>query len=205
LLERVFEPFFTTKPIGQGSGLGLSQVRTLCQSSGGDVRIASRPGEGTCVRLYFRHAPASADVTPAERTAVPATLDCRVLLVEDNAAVADATRSLLQLMGCATTHVATGEAAWEYIKADSKRVDLVLTDIELPGSMDGIALGTALMARHPELPIILMTGYAERLREAIELRREVLPKPCSSETLAQAIVKAVSNQRATVDPKTASG
>ena len=205
LLERVFEPFFTTKPIGQGSGLGLSQVRTLCQSSGGDVRIASRPGEGTCVRLYFRHAPASAAVTPAERPAVPATLDCRVLLVEDNAAVADATRSLLQLMGCATTHVATGEAAWEYIKADSKRVDLVLTDIELPGSMDGIALGTALMARHPELPIILTTGYAERLREAIELRREVLPKPCSSETLAQAIAKAVSNQRATVDPKTASG
>jgi len=173
--------------------------------SGGDVRIESRPGEGTCVRLYFPPAPASVATTATERPPLPAKLDCRVLLVEDNAAVAEATRSLLQSMGCETTHVATGDAAWKYIGGDANPADIVLTDIEVPGSMDGIALGKAIMARYPGLPVLWMTGYAERLREAIELRREVLPKPCSSETLAQAIAKAVSNQRATVDPKTASG
>jgi len=203
VLERVFEPFFTTKPVGQGTGLGLSQVRTLCQSSGGDVRIESRPGEGTCVRLYFPPAPASVATTATERPPLPAKLDCRVLLVEDNAAVAEATRSLLQSMGCETTHVATGDAAWKYIGGDANPADIVLTDIEVPGSMDGIALGKAIMARYPGLPVLLMTGYAERLREAKLMRWEVLPKPCSSETLARAIVKALKGRGVAADPKTA--
>jgi len=203
ILKRVFEPFFTTKPVGQGTGLGLSQVRTLCQASGGEVHIESQPGEGTCVRLCFPPASVSAATKATERPPLPANLDFRVLLVEDNAAVAEATRSLLQSMGCETTHFATGDSAWKYIEADANRVDIVLTDIEVPGSMDGIALGRAIMARRPGLPVILMTGYAERLREAKLMRWAVLPKPCSSETLARAIVKAVKGSDAAADPKTA--
>jgi len=76
-------------------------------------------------------------------------------------------------------------------------------NIEVPGSMDGIALGKAIMARHPGLPVMLMTGYAERLGEAKLMRWEVLPKPCSAETLARAIVKALNGRRTTTDPKTA--
>jgi len=196
VLARVFDPFFTTKPIGQGTGLGLSQVRALCQSAGGNAAIESRPGEGTRVRLSFRRVDAQAAASPPPRDAAQVNLDCRVLLVEDNAGVAQATVMLLESMGCATTHLASGDAARDYLEAHAGAIDVVLTDIVMPGTLDGIALATLLKSKHPELPVLLMTGYAGRLEQAIRHDLEVLPKPCSYETLVDAIGRAAARRRA---------
>src|SRR5438876_1703901 len=196
VVDRVFDPFFTTKPMGQGTGLGLSQVRALCQSAGGDARIASRKGEGTSVRLYFRRVDAAVAAAAMDRRSVPARLDCCVLLVEDNTAVAQATKSLLESLGCKVTQLASCDGAWNYLNGATEGIDVVLSDIEMSGSMDGIALATMLKARDPELPVILMTGYAARLEQAIRRDFEVLPKPCSCDTLAEAIGRAAARRAA---------
>jgi signal transduction histidine kinase len=195
VLERVFEPFFTTKPIGQGTGLGLSQVRALCQGAGGNARIDSRPGQGTRVRLSFRRVDAPASATTATGDAAAVNLDCRVLLVEDNEGVAQATLMLLESMGCVTTRVATGDAASAWLDSHAAEIDVVLSDIVMPGSLDGIALATRLKSTHPGLPVLLMTGYAGRLEQAIRNDLEVLPKPCSYETLVDALGRAAARRR----------
>ena len=184
-LARVFEPFFTTKGVGKGTGLGLSQVQGLCQRAGGSVEIASTPGVGTSVRLRF---PALA-ADPAQAPAGPAAADpvasipARVLMVEDNLEVATATLDLLQVLGCRATHCERADQALALL-APGHGFDLVLSDVVTPGAIDGIELARQVAAREPHLPVILMTGYAERIPEAERLRVRVLPKPFDAATLA---------------------
>lgn len=197
IADRVFEPFFTTKPLGQGTGLGLSQVQALCQSAGGAARIESRsPGEGggARVRLFFKSAPA-APPAPQAAAPLPRDLNCRLLLVEDNEAVAVATRDVLESMGCKVLRVDSGQAALERLHKGTEAIELVLSDIEMPGEIDGIALATQLIQRDPPLPVLLMTGYAVRLEQAVQRRLDVLPKPCSPAMLADAIGKALARNR----------
>jgi CheY-like chemotaxis protein len=197
--NELFEPFYTTKPLGQGTGLGLSQVLNLCQTAGGTATIDNAPAGGARVRLYFARS--------AGRTAVPATpsvraqsLDCHVLLVEDNDAVADATAELLRAIGCRVERLAHALAALDRLDApDRGAVDVVLSDIEMPGALDGIALAGMLAQRRPPVPVVLMTGYAARLEQAVAQGLEVLPKPCSPEMLVAAIGKA-RPQRAPAQP-----
>jgi two-component system NtrC family sensor kinase len=125
-------------------------------------------------------------------------LDCRVLLVEDNPDVAQAMRLLLAELGCAATHVDSGDAAREHLAKHAHEIDVVLSDIEMPGSMDGIALAELVRARYPRLPVILVTGYAARLEQAIRKQYEVLPKPCGFDTLADAIGRALARRNAGV-------
>ena len=203
IAERAFEPFFTTKAVGQGTGLGLSQVKALCQSAGGSARIENAVGGGARVRLLFR--PCAAPQATAQPESNPARqdLDCHVLLVEDNVAVAQATQELLQAMGCRVTRVASGRAALSHIESGAEKVDIVLSDIEMPGDLDGIALAT-LLTRHPSaLPVLLLTGYAGRLEQAVKAQFEVLPKPCSPELLADAIGKALARSRPAARPNQA--
>ena len=189
---RVFEPFFTTKPVGQGTGLGLSQVQGFCVASGGTARIEPRPGGGTRVLLEL---PGRRDATaaPAEAaTAAPVArrqVACKLLLVEDNEAVAAASREMLESLGCKVERAADGEAALARLAAADAGVEIVLSDIEMPGSLDGIALAERISERHPTLPVLLMTGYAERLQEAVRRRFDVLPKPVAPDTLADAIAR----------------
>jgi len=150
--------------------------------------------------MYFRQVEPPARAAATARRSAIEKLQCRILLVEDNAAVAQATRSLLESIGCGTTRVATADDAWDYLNAHPKDVDVVLSDIEMPGGMDGIGLATLVKARDPELPIILMTGYAERLEQAVKQNLEVLPKPFSVETLAEAIGRAATNRSAPERP-----
>lgn len=194
IAERVFEPFFTTKPIGHGTGLGLSQVQALCQSTGGFARIDTGPGRGARVSLFLRPglAPARSEPAPVPRTR---DLRGRLLLVEDNDAVAQATREILESMGCAVERIGSGEAALQRLAAADPPVDVVLSDIELPGTVDGIALATTLMRQSGAPPVILMTGYAVRLEQAVREQLEVLPKPCSPDMLADAIAKALARRR----------
>jgi CheY-like chemotaxis protein len=194
VLDRVLEPFFTTKPVGKGSGLGLSQVQALCQSAGGTVRIGSRPGGGTCVQLFF--ARYLEEAAPATDEAVPSALGrlvCRLLLVEDNADLAGSTAALLASLGCTVKHVEGARAALREVKRST--FDVVLSDIEMPGDMDGIELATILERSEPPLPAVLITGYAARLDEAKALGFEVLPKPCPLTMLTAAIAKALSRRR----------
>jgi two-component system, NtrC family, sensor kinase len=196
LLDRVFEPFFTTKPAGRGTGLGLSQVYGLCSQAGGTARIEVPPDGGTRVLLYLPVADGPAAPAAAVVASADEPLDCRVLLVEDNADLATVTRQLLENAGCTVEWAASGEAARELIDADPRRFDIVVSDMAMPGEIDGLALAEHLRARHPRMAVVLMTGYANQLHEASARRFTVLAKPCAPDTLAAAIRNALQRLKA---------
>ena len=178
--------------MGYGTGLGLSQVQALCASAGGCARIDNRPIGGTRVQLYFRRASA---IGSPERPSLDADarpeLRCRLLLVEDNEAVAQATRELLHAMGCTVHHAPHAADALARVQQTPDGFDIVLSDIEMPGSLDGIALAMQIRSGWPKLPVLLMTGYAAQLEQAVKQQLDVLPKPCSPAVLAAAIRKAL--------------
>ena len=193
VVERAFEPFFTTKPVGYGTGLGLSQVQGLCQSAGGLARIESRPGVGTRVKLYFPARGGLGQASTPETATGFTDVSCRLLLVEDNESVAEGTSQVLQSMACHVERVK--DAAEALSRLGSATFDLVLSDIEMPGELDGIGLAAKLAETRPDLPVILMTGYASRLEQAKRQRFAVLPKPCSPAMLAEAIRNALAKVR----------
>jgi signal transduction histidine kinase/ActR/RegA family two-component response regulator len=189
LIGRVFDAFFTTKPVGYGTGLGLSQVQALAASAGGFARIENRAEGGTCVRLVLRHATAGTDAPSADALdQSPRELRCRVLLVEDNDAVAQATAELLRALGCTVARAADAASALALLEGKPRAFDIVLSDIEMPGG-DGIALAAQVRSHWPHLPVLLMTGYAIRLEQAVKEKLDVLPKPCSPAVLADAIAR----------------
>ncbi|SEE97350.1 Signal transduction histidine kinase [Burkholderia sp. WP9] len=189
VLARAFEPLFTTKPNGMGTGLGLPQVFAFCERSGGLAAIDSAVGAGTSVRLYLPRATAEPDseVPPeasAEVSGTPQGL--RILLVEDNEEVAAGTEALLQMMGHQVTCVFNADTALRlFDDAHARRArtgeplpfDLVLSDIHMPGTMNGIDLAEAVLAFDTKLPVILVTGYAEELDRARHVNVRVLSKP----------------------------
>jgi signal transduction histidine kinase len=175
ILARVAEPFFSTRPTGEGTGLGLAQVSTMCQRAGGSMIIDSTLGEGTTVRLRF---PAAriAELAPQDEALAPATFAMRLLLVEDNSEIAAATQLALESLGCTVQRCASADEALAVLRTGTLP-DAVLSDIMMPGTMDGIGLARHLREHHPDLPVALMTGYAERLADAEALTIRVLPKP----------------------------
>jgi signal transduction histidine kinase len=189
ILDKVFEPFFTTKPTGGGTGLGLSQVYGLCQRAGGLATIESCPGAGTVVRLFF---PAAEELRDMGRT-VPAArlqhLGKAVVLVEDNDEVAAALAPVLEALGCTVTRLDRGDAAAQWLLRQSTLPDLLLSDVVMPGDMDGLALARFARERFPGLRIILMSGYSEQLEAISRHGFELIPKPCSAEMLAAAIAR----------------
>ncbi len=182
---RAFDPFFTTKPPGKGTGLGLSQVYALCRHAGGNVTLISAPGRGTVVRMHF---PASQGEVPppSEPDPAHAPVSRTVLLVEDNAEVAEVVRPVLEAMGCTVTHMQAAAPALQALDGGA-HFDVLLTDVLMPGRMDGAALAQAVRARHPQVQILIMTGYAEQIEAITELGFRVLPKPFSSSALAAAL------------------
>lgn len=159
LLEKVFDPFFTTKPVGQGTGLGLSMVYGFVQQSGGQVRIDSQPGNGTTVTIYLPATGADAVAErPAEVTA-PHGDGQRVLVVEDDPSVRLLVREVLEELGYQAVEAAEPLAAIP-ILASSARLDLLISDVGLPG-MNGRELAEVARSHRPEIPILLITGYAE--------------------------------------------
>ena len=189
IIGKVFEPFFTTKPVGGGTGLGLSQIYGLCQRAGGLATIQSRLGTGTTVRLFF---PAVAE-RPADVASVPPALPTRlgktVLLVEDNDEVAGALQPVLVTVGCQVTRLDRAAAAAEWLASQPGLPDVLLSDVVMPGEMDGLALAQWARSRFPGLRIILITGYAEQMESISRQGFEVIPKPCSAEMLAAAIAR----------------
>jgi signal transduction histidine kinase len=187
VLARVFEPFFTTKPVGQGTGLGLSQVYGFCQRSGGEARIRSAAGAGTTVDLLLPAIDGPADPAAAGDDGLSAPLDLRVLLVEDNVEVSAAIRPVLEAFGCQVTHFALAAPALAWLDVHAREFDAVLTDVVMPGEIDGVALARHVREKHPQLRLVVMTGYAEQLEEITRQGYTVLPKPWTAANLARAL------------------
>lgn len=189
VLARAFEPLFTTKAKGMGTGLGLPQVFAFCERSGGLAAIDSAVGAGTSVRLYLPRAPEESAVdAPVETDAEHqgALQGLRILLVEDNEEVAAGTEALLQMMGHQVTCVFNADMALRLLRdayaqrartGDPVPFELVLSDIHMPGALNGIDLAEAIRTLDETLPVILVTGYAEELDRARHVNVRVLSKP----------------------------
>ncbi|MFN7594970.1 MAG: ATP-binding protein, partial [bacterium] len=161
LISRIFEPFYTTKRDGGGTGLGLSTVLGILRQSGGHVSVLSRPGEGSRFRLWFPRVAAEPDNAVAHTPGVHAMgSGRRLLLVEDEAPLHRLLARALTTAGYEVTAAEDGEAALGAIAAGLKP-DLVISDVAMPGSIDGLTLARRLREVEPDLPIVLMSGYAE--------------------------------------------
>ena len=187
VLERAFDPFFTTKPVGQGTGLGLSQIHGFAAQAGGRAELRSAEGQGTTVSIIL---PATEKPLPDSKgdkasAALPPNL--RVLLVEDNLQVRDFAEELLKDIGCQVVSAPSGEEALS-ILADAK-IDLVLSDVVMPG-MSGVELQRQVKQRWPDLPILLATGYSEEALET-DQRLSLVLKPYSAKDLAAAMADAL--------------
>jgi signal transduction histidine kinase/CheY-like chemotaxis protein len=184
VLGKIFDPFFTTKPIGKGTGLGLSQVHGFAHQAGGTVKVASELGKGTRITILLPRK----EPTPAAEDAKAVEIggSGTVLLVEDNPEVASVSAGLLEQLGYTVRRVANAEAALREIELDG--VDLVFSDIVMPGKMDGLGLARHLKAVRPGLPILLASGYSDA---ALSVRGDfpILRKPYEIHELSQAIAK----------------
>jgi PAS domain S-box-containing protein len=184
VVGKIFDPFFTTKPIGKGTGLGLSQVHGFAHQAGGRVKVSSELGKGTTITMLL---PRRVGATPAENTnAVETGGSGTVLLVEDNPDVANVSASLLEQLGYAVRRVDNAEAALREIERGG--IDLVFSDVVMPGKMDGLSLARHLKAIRPHLPILLASGYSDA---AVNVHGDfpILRKPYEIHQLSRAIAK----------------
>jgi len=185
---RAFEPFFTTKPIGQGTGLGLSQLYGFVRQSGGIVRLHSAPGRGTAVRLYLpRHGAANGtgqDGPGAASDAPQAAAGEVVLLVEDEADVRTAVAEHLRDLGYRVLEAGDGPAALRLLRG-VPRVDLLVSDVGLPGGLNGRQVADAARERQPGLPVLFITGYAGTFLDGqLAPDMAVIGKPFALDALA---------------------
>ncbi|MGE4048755.1 MAG: MASE4 domain-containing protein [Acetobacteraceae bacterium] len=193
VVRHAFEPFFTTKEVGQGSGLGLSQVHGFAGQSGGDVTLSSTQGRGTTVSLYLpalaaatqRQAPAPAAATRGVRATV--------VVVEDTADVRDAIVEMLTDRGCRVFCAENAREGLALIEEHCETVDILLTDIVMPGGMSGVALVDEALRCCPNLSVLLMTGDAGGLDAAND--PWVLRKPFSEAELMAGIQHALGQRR----------
>jgi PAS domain S-box-containing protein len=184
LLSKMFDPFFTTKEVGKGTGLGLSQVYGFAHEAGGTVTADSRVGQGTTITVYL---PSCADEQINSEEASAANTKTRhsnnqtVLVVDDSAEVAEVTSSLFEHLGYHTIYRESAEAALELLE-DGTKIDLVFSDIVMPGAIDGIGLAGEIRSRYPNLPVVLTTGYSDAAK-AVPPNLRILRKPFDADTL----------------------
>jgi len=196
VMARAFEPYFTTKPAGLGSGLGLSQVYGFASQSGGSAVLASAPGEGTAITLFLPRA--NTGPAMAGEIALPASApgSGRILLVEDDPRVAEATQDLLHNLGFDTRWAGDGAAALAFVESDPK-LALVLSDVVMPGGVSGLDLARTLRDRRPELPVILATGYSDYASEVVAGGFALIEKPYRRDVLAASLRSALEGRRPT--------
>jgi len=191
VVARAFDPFFTTKPMGQGTGLGLSMVYGFAHQSGGNVRIESRPGQGTEVRLLLqRHLvetppAATADVEP------PLEAGSRkgvVMVVDDEADIRAVMSEVLELQGYTVLVACDAPQALRLLK--DARPDMLVTDVGLPNGMNGRQLADHVRVQRPQLPVLMVTGYAESTvmkNETLPAQMEILTKPFAMNALVDKV------------------
>nr|WP_315399611.1 response regulator [uncultured Duganella sp.] len=189
VMQRAFEPFFTTKPTGQGTGLGLSMAYGFVKQSGGEIALQSTLGAGTCVQIYLRRSQAQA--APEHHAALPALTGGveTILVVEDEEAVRAATVDMLSTLGYKVLSSADAEQATHLIDG-GVHIDLLFTDVMMPGRVSSLELSELVRARLPQAQILFTSGYAEgvlshdgKLPPGVNL----LQKPYTVETLSSRI------------------
>ena len=185
VLAKAFEPFFTTKEIGKGSGLGLSQALGFAKQSGGGIRIESRVGEGTSVRVYLPRTAemgfenTAADSSGAIRRPLKGSI---ILLVDDDHAVREITASKLREYGYVVLEVGSGGAALDFLGEESN-IDLVLQDFAMPG-MNGMEVARQVHSRFPTIPVLFITGYVDQAVLADIGEARIIKKPFVGDELA---------------------
>ncbi|HEY2480970.1 MAG TPA: MASE1 domain-containing protein, partial [Caulobacteraceae bacterium] len=193
VLEKAFDPFFSTKSELQGTGLGLSQVHGFATQSGGEVSAESQPGEGCTVTLRLPRAagPAPAPLALVQRPAEASPpAGGSVLLVEDNPNVAETTAALLEALGYRVVHEANATDALDRLDA-GERIDVVLSDVVMPGPLNGAGLARRLRDR---LPVVLVTGYSDDAADADRAAVALLHKPFDAKSLASALAGALAGR-----------
>ena len=187
VLPRVFEPFFTTKDVGKGTGLGLSQVYGFAKQSGGAASIVSSARRGTAVTLFLPQTWEKPAQARAQTVAVAARRTAgTALLVEDNAEVADVGRAYLEELGYRVKLAASAQAGLDLIEHEGD-IDLVFSDILMPGGMNGLELADAIRCRFPSIAVLLTTGYSSSAQDAVRRGFEVLQKPYDLAALQRAL------------------
>jgi signal transduction histidine kinase/ActR/RegA family two-component response regulator len=195
ILEQVFEPFFTTKEVGAGSGLGLSMVQGFVKQSSGSIHIDSEVGRGTSVTLYL---PRSTDDvrTPYAKAEEPEPGAGTILLVDDDAEVGLVTAQLLELSGYRVITARDSAEAMGCFQREGNRIDVLITDLVLRDGLNGVELAAAIHQERPDLPVLLITGYSDALRnEDTQDQMPVLMKPYEHATLAHAVRQAMETAR----------
>jgi PAS domain S-box-containing protein len=191
-LAAIFEPFFTTKEVGKGTGLGLSQAFGFAKQSGGDIAVASTLGRGANFTIYLPQAAQPKETEAAKAGSEPAATGrgYRVLLVEDNEDVGTFSTELLEDLGYKVNRVADANAALAILATDEFAVDLVFSDVIMPG-MNGVELAGVIRERYPGLPVVLTSGYSHVLAENAHRGFELIQKPYSVELLSRILRKAM--------------
>jgi PAS domain S-box-containing protein len=179
IVAKVFEPFFTTKAVGKGTGLGLSQVHGFVHQAGGFLDLNSEMGKGTRITLYLPRAIENSDSATDDSQAISG--NGRILLVEDNPSVAKVCGEMLEQLGYSVTRASDGLEALEAIEQNG--IDLMFSDIVMPGKLDGIDLARQVRRLRPDLPILLTTGYSGARKSEFPILR----KPYQIHELSEAL------------------
>lgn len=191
IVSKVFDPFFTTKSPDKGTGLGLSQVHGFAHQSGGTVTLESVQGAGTKITIYLpRSNELRLETAKHREEALPGG---RALLIEDNESVSQITTDMLTQMGYAVRLAKDGTEAVAALKREN--FDVMVSDIVMPGSVDGLAVARQLRRDRPEIPIVLVTGYSSSAA-AIEGEFSVLRKPFQADDLSRALADAIAAAKA---------
>jgi CheY-like chemotaxis protein len=196
ILDRIFEPFFTTKEAGHGTGLGLPTSLAIVRSHGGALRVRSAPGAGSCFTIALPVAPVSAIRAKGKATSGLASGHGElVLVVDDESAIRAVTARLLERSGYRVVAAESGEEALVHFGEHGAAIDLVLTDLMMPG-MDGAALLHALRALGATAPVIAVTGLSAGAgEEQVEGAVAVLAKPYTASELLEAVARAIGGAR----------
>ena len=187
-LSRVFEPFFTTKGAGKGTGLGLSQAYGFAKQSGGTATIRSKRGHGTTVGLYLPATDEPVDAASWERFDDDRDVSDKglVLVVEDNEEVAAISSTYFEQMGYQAHHVSNGAEALHKLKTNGT-YNLIFSDILMPGTVGGLELARIVREHHPELPVLLTSGYSQSAQQALREGFSIVQKPYDLRDLSMAI------------------
>ena len=191
---RIFEPFFTTKGVGEGTGLGLSQVIGFAKQSGGDIRVESELDKGTTFTLYLPRAyPEGPAIELDEAEPTVGGDGLCVLVVEDNVSVGEFATEALKELGYACVLALDAEQALAELDRDCGRFHIVFSDVVMPG-MSGLELGARIRKDHPTVPVVLTSGYSHVLAQNGKHGFELLHKPYSVEQLSRVLRKAAAWQ-----------
>jgi PAS domain S-box-containing protein len=197
--RRVFEPFFTTKPPGEGTGLGLSTVYGIVKQSSGSLVVCSEPGRGTTFKVYLPVSSQPVSVDPAApSTADPSSGKETILVVEDEASLRSLVARVLGGLGYSVLMAGTAAEAFAIVREAEQPIDMLLTDVVLPGGVQGNELARDLLESRPELPVLYMSGYtrdaivhAGRLDEGVNY----LAKPFTPASLAEKVREVLKTKR----------